>query len=135
MNQSLINPNAWIDQFLSEFDKGWRNAEPSFVPAVDVVEGPDAYRLRVELPGVTKENVNVEVKENRLLLNGKKEAVVQGEEGAYRYVEARYGTFSRAFELPRNAKSDAIEAEFKDGVLQLRIPKVDEAKPKSIVIK
>ena len=68
-------------------------------------------------------------------LSGRKGAVGQGEEGRYRYVESRSGGFSRTFELPRNVKADAIEAGYKDGVLQLRVPKADEAKPKTIEIK
>jgi HSP20 family protein len=102
---------------------------------VDVVENSDAFVLRAELPGVAREDINVEVKDNRLVLSGKKEAVQRGEEGKYRYVESRYGTFSRSFELPRNVKADAVEATFKDGALTLRIPKVDEAKPKAIEIR
>lgn len=135
MNKTLINPTAWIDRFFDEFDQCGCAERTGFVPAVDVVEEKDAYVLRVELPGVPKENLNIEVKENRLIMSGRKEAVGQGEEGRYRYVESRSGDFSRTFELPRNVKADAIEAGHKDGVLQLRIPKADEAKPKTIEIK
>jgi HSP20 family protein len=126
----------WIEQFFNDFDRGLATpASPSYVPAVDVIEHADAYEVRAELPGVARENINVEVKENRLVLSGKKEAVVKSEEGRYRYVESRYGAFSRSFELPRNVKSDAIEATFKDGALTLRIPKADEAKPKTVEIR
>jgi HSP20 family protein len=135
MNKALINPTAWIDQFFDDFDKGWRREPVAFAPAVDIAEQADAYLLRVELPGVSKDNLTLEYKENRLLLGGRKDAVVQGEEGRYRYVESRSGGFSRVFELPRNVRTVAIEAEYKDGVLQLRIPKVEEAKPKSISIR
>lgn len=135
MNTALINPTAWIDQFFDEFDKGWRRGQPDFVPTVDVLEERDAFLLRAELPGVTKENLTVEVKENRLVLSGKKETVAHSEEGKYRYAESRTGAFSRTFELPRNVRSEAIEAEYKDGVLQLRIPKAEEAKPKAVIIK
>ena len=135
MNKSLINPTAWIDQFFDDFDKGWRRDQAGFAPTVDVAETPDAYVLRAELPGVSKENLSLEIKENRLHLSGRKEESAGGEEGRYRYVESRYGAFARVFELPRNVKSDAIEAEYKDGVLTLRIPKVEEAKAKSISIR
>jgi HSP20 family protein len=134
MTYAVTNPSTWIDQFFTDLDRNWRGAN-SFVPAVDVVENSDAFVLRAELPGVAREDINVEVKDNRLVLSGKKEAVQRGEEGKYRYVESRYGTFSRSFELPRNVKADAVEATFKDGALTLRIPKVDEAKPKAIEIR
>jgi HSP20 family protein len=125
----------WIEQFFSDFDRGVTNTVPTFTPAVDVVEEKEAYVLRAELAGVAREDINVEVKENRLVLSGKKEAVQRGEEGKYRYVESRHGSFSRTFELPRNVKADAIEATFKDGALTLRIPKADEAKPKTVEIR
>ena len=102
---------------------------------MDIVEDKDAFVLRAELPGVARENISVEVKDNRLVLSGKKESAELGEEGKYRHVESRTGGFSRTFELPRNVKSDAIEASFKDGALTLRIPKADEAKPKAIEIR
>lgn len=128
----------WIEQFFNDFDRGIAaNARggASFVPAVDVVEQKDAYVLRAELAGVAREDINVEVKDNHLVLSGKKDVVERVEEGHYRYVESRHGSFSRTFELPRNVKADAIEATFKDGALTLRIPKADEARPKSIEIR
>jgi HSP20 family protein len=134
MTYAVANHSNWVDQFFNDFDRNWRGAA-NFVPAVDVVEEPAAYVLRAELPGVARENITVEVKENHLVLSGKKEAVQRGEEGKYRYVESRHGSFSRTFELPRNVKADAVEANFKDGALTLRIPKADEAKPKSIEIR
>ncbi|HAO99534.1 MAG TPA: hypothetical protein DCQ83_05770 [Fibrobacteres bacterium] len=135
MTTALIHPTAWIDRFFDDFDRGYPAARSNFAPAVDVVQDRDAYVLRAELPGVTKDNINVEVKENRLVLSGRKESTTQGEEGKYRYVESRYGQFVRTFELPRNVKSDAIEAQYKDGVLNLRIPKAEESKPKAVEIK
>jgi HSP20 family protein len=137
MTYAVAHPSNWIEQFFNDLDRGFTSSgrKHEFVPAVDVVENKDAYVVRAELPGVAREDINVEVKENRLVLSGKKEAVSQGEEGKYRYVESRYGVFSRSFELPRNVKSDAIEATFKDGALTLRIPKADEAKPKAVEIR
>jgi HSP20 family protein len=138
MTYATARTANWLDQFFHDFDRGsFANVRttPSFVPPVDVVEDESAYVLRAELPGVAREDIKVEVKENRLVLSGKKEAVSRGEEGKYRYVESRHGEFSRSFELPRNVKADAVEATFKDGALTLRIPKADEAKPKSIEIR
>jgi HSP20 family protein len=135
MTYTVANPVNWLDQFFSDVDRSWRAQAPSFRPAVDIAEDKDAFFLRAELPGVAKENISVEVKENRLVLSGKKEAAELGEEGKHHHAETRHGTFSRAFELPRNVKADAIEAAYKDGVLALRIPKADEAKPKSVEIR
>src|SRR5690606_21427385 len=79
--------NNWIDQFFNDFDRTFSvsgRAAASFVPAVDVVEQKEAYELRAELPGVAREDISVEVKDNHLVLSGKKEAVARGEEGHYR---------------------------------------------------
>jgi len=135
MTTAIINPAAWINRFFDEVDRGWPQTRSAFAPAVDVAEDPDSYRLRAELPGVAKENLSVEVKENRLVLSGRKEAKTEKEDRRYHYRETNYGEFSRVFELPRNVKADAIEAEYKDGVLELRIPKVEESKPKTVEIK
>lgn len=135
MNYTVANPVNWLEQFFSDVDRNWRAQVSSFHPAVDISEDKDAFVLRAELPGVAKENINVEVKNNRLVLSGKKEAVDLGEDGQSHHVESRLGAFSRSFELPRNVKADAIEAAFKDGVLTLRVPKADEAKPKAIEIR
>ena len=135
MYATLSRPNVWLDRFFEEFDRSASHERTGFAPVVDVAETAEAYVVRAELPGVAKENLNVEVKENRLILSGKKEASLQREEGRYRYSESRTGSFSRAFDLPRNVKSDAIAAEYKDGVLSLTIPKVEEAKPKTVDIK
>ena len=135
MNANCVRPNPWLDRFFDEVERGFTPERSNYVPAVDVVETADAYNVRVELPGVPKESLTVEVKDNRLVLSGRKEAVAQSEEGRYRYSESRSGNFSRVFQIPRNVKSDAIEAEHKDGVLNLRIPKAEETKPKTVEIK
>ena len=136
MNNSLVyNPAKWLDQFFNEFDTGF-TAKSGFAPAVDVVEEKEDYVLRAELPGVAKENIKVEVKENRLTLSGKKEnAWTDKSAGEYRYAESSHGSFARVFELPRNVSGEAIKAEYANGVLLLRIPKAKEALSRSIEIK
>lgn len=133
MTYAVANPVNWIDQFFKDLDRP--HVAPGFVPAVDVVENADAYVLRAELPGVARENISVEVKENQLVLSGKKETVQRAENDGYRYVETRSGSFSRRFELPRNVKADAIEATYRDGVLELHIPKAEASRPRAIEIR
>lgn len=135
MNNALVyNPGTWLDQFFTDFDKGWARKN-DFAPAVDVVEEKEDYVLRAELPGVAKENIKVEVKENRLTLSGKKENSWADKSGEYRYAESSFGSFARTFELPRNVSGEAIKAEYNHGVLTLRIPKAKEALSRSIEIK
>ena len=135
MNNALVyNPAKWLDQFFNDFDSAG-SAKQGFAPAVDIVEDKEEYLLRAELPGVPKENIKVEVKENRLTLSGTKESFRKENQGEYRYLESSYGSFSRAFELPRNVQGGDIRAEYVNGVLTLRIPKAKEALSRSIEIK
>ena len=144
MTNANYSPATWLDQFFTDFDKAVGVNRRSFNPAVDIVEEKEDFVLRAELPGVAKENIKVEVKENRLTLSGRKENGSVGNAGGapggeaprgeYRYAESTFGTFARSFELPRNVQGDAIRAEYKDGVLTLRIPKAKESLAKTIVI-
>ena len=139
MKTILYNPNNWLDQFFSDVEKDWKASaaeKPSFAPTVDVAEVDNAYILKAELPGVAKENIKIEVRENRLILSGSKESHIEKkEEGKYYYSEARSGNFSRSFDLPRHVQADAITAENVNGVLTVKIPKAQDAQPKAIEIK
>ncbi len=132
-NALVYNPAKWLDQFFTDFDSNL-TAKPGFSPAVDIVEDKEEYLLRAELPGVPKESIKLEVKENRLTLSGTKESFRKQEQGGYRYVESGYGAFSRSFELPRNVQGADIKAEHANGVLTLRIPKAKEALSRTIEI-
>ncbi len=135
-NSHVYNPATWLDQFFSDFDKvAVGNTKGNFNPNVDILEEKENFVLRVELPGIPKENIKVEVKENRLILSGKKESSTEQFEGQYRHVESKVGPFSRSFELPRTVSGDDIRAEYQNGVLVLKIPKAKEAQSKSIEIK
>src|SRR6185295_17244812 len=98
-NAMIYQPSTWLDQFFNDFDKAWGgSAKKNFLPAVDIAEEKEDYVLRVELPGVAKENIKVEVKENRLTLSGKKENTWEKHQGEYRYLESSHGEFARSFE-------------------------------------
>ena len=131
-NATVYNPAKWLDQFFTDFDRA--AVKNDFAPAVDIVEEKEDFLLRAELPGVPKENIKIEVRENRLTLSGSKESTHKGDKGEYRYLESSYGSFSRTFELPRNVSGDAIKAEYANGVLTLRIPKAKESLSRTIEI-
>jgi len=136
MSKALIyNPISWMDRFFEDFERGTVPARVNFAPAVDVVEDKEAYHLRAELPGVKREDLNIEVKDNRLAVSGKKENAWEERKDGYRYFESQYGSFNRSFELPRNVKADAIEAKYEHGVLTLTIPKAEAAISKTIQVK
>ena len=141
-NSIVYNPAAWLDQFFNDFERSPGSSKSNFRPAVDILEEKEDFVLRAELPGVPKENIKIEVKENRLTLSGTKESVAGNREGSaekrageYRYVESAFGTFSRTFELPRNVSGDSIRAEYANGVLTLRIAKAKETLSRTIEIK
>ena len=106
----------------------------SWMPTVDISEMENGFEIRAELPGVSENDVNVSVTDNRLTIKGEKRQEEETEEKNYHRVERRYGSFQRSFTLPRHVDSDGIKAQFTDGVLTLEIPKVEVAKPTEIPI-
>jgi HSP20 family protein len=102
-----------------------------FTPAADVHETADEYLVKVDLPGVKSEDVNVEVTDNVLSISGSR---VPAETGGAQLIERPYGSFARSFTLPQGVDADSIEAGYTGGVLELRIPKPTEHKPKRIAI-
>ncbi len=103
-------------------------------PAVDVLESKDSYLIRAELPGMKKEDIKVEVKDGALVLSGERKSEKPAEGVEYRHVERVAAKFWRSFSLPETAKQDGIEATYKDGILEVRVPKAEEAKPRQIEI-
>jgi HSP20 family protein len=103
-------------------------------PAVDVLESKDAYLIRAELPGMKREDIKVEVKDGTLVLSGERKSEQPAEGVDYRHVERIAAKFWRSFSLPETAKQDGIEATYKDGILEVSVPKVEKAKPRQIEI-
>lgn len=121
------------DLFDSQEDSS-DSKETAWTPSVDVAESETGYEVRAELPGVSENNVNVSVTDNLLTIKGEKRQEEKSEDNNYHRVERRYGNFQRSFTLPRNVETGDIKAGFKDGVLTLNIPKVEEAKPTEVQI-
>ena len=107
----------------------------SWVPAMDVVETEDKVLLRAELPGLTQEDVELTVENNVLTLSGNKKFEHEETEGHYRRLESRYGSFYRSFTLPSTVDQERIDANFRNGVLEIELPKAEKAKPKKIAVK
>ena len=103
-------------------------------PAVDVLESKDSYLIRAELPGMKKEDIKVEVKDGALVLSGERKSEKPAEGVEYRHTERVAAKFWRSFSLPETAKQDGIDATYKDGILEIRVPKAEEAKPRQIEI-
>lgn len=126
-----------FDRLMREFDEEWTwpSARRGWMPALDVHETDDEYTVTVELPGARKEDITVEFSEGVLTVRGEKKSEREEKQEKRRFVERRYGTFSRSFSLPGDADGDRIEASFQDGVLTLTIPKSEAARPRTVSIK
>jgi len=107
----------------------------AWTPAVDIAEHDDEYLVKVELPGVNKDEVKITVESNILTIRGEKKQEKEIKKENYHRVERSYGSFQRSFTLPTTVKSDKIDASYKDGILSVSLPKAEEAKPKQIEVK
>lgn len=101
-------------------------------PAVDIYETADTLVIKAEIPGVEKDDISVEVKENALYLKGERKFEKEVKEENYHRMERSYGSFKRIFQLPTSVDENKIKANFKDGVLEIKIPKAEETKSKQI---
>ena len=110
-------------------------ATAEWVPVVDIVEDDKEYLVKAELPEVTRDNVHVTVENGRLILKGERRFEKEESGKKYHRVERSYGTFLRSFNLPEDADAEKVEAEFKDGVLFVHLPKLEKAKPREIEVK
>jgi len=106
----------------------------NWLPAVDVAETPEGLSLYAELPGLSKEDVDISLEDHTLTIRGERKFEKDVKEENYHRIERSYGAFSRSFTLPANVRNDDVKATFKDGVLTIQIPKVEEAKPRKIAI-
>jgi HSP20 family protein len=106
----------------------------AWTPVVDIHETDDGYVIKAELPGVAKDDVSIDIHENTLTLRGQRQHESAVKDERYHRVERAYGTFQRSFVLPAMVDQDKVQATFKDGVLELHLPKNEAAKPKRIAI-
>ncbi|MFN0158596.1 MAG: Hsp20/alpha crystallin family protein [Bacteroidota bacterium] len=104
-------------------------------PAVDIAEHDTEYVVKVELPGINKDDVKITMQNNILTIRGEKKQEKETKESNLYRVERAYGSFRRSFTLPATVKGDKIEASYNDGILSITLPKADEAKPKQIEVK
>ena len=111
--------------------------EPSTLwqPPVDVEELSDKYLVHVEVPGMKLEDIKITLEDNRLVIRGAKTRTEEKKDATYHRVERLFGSFERAFTLTHAVKSDKIDAIYKDGLLEISVPKAEEAKAREIPIK
>jgi len=109
-------------------------AVANWYPPTDIYETKDGYVLKLEVPGLKKEDLNVEMKGNVLTIKGERKEEKEIKEENYHRIESFCGTFCRSFSLPENIDAESIAAAMKDGVLELKIAKAEDKKTKNVAI-
>ena len=105
-----------------------------WTPAVDIYENNDSVVVKAELPGVERDQISVEVKDGILTLRGERKFEKEVKEESYHRIDGSYGNFQRSFSLPVSVEPDKVTARFKDGVLEVILPKKEQARPKQIQV-
>ena len=105
-----------------------------WVPAMDLVESSDHFVLRADLPGMSEEDIQIELEDGTLTVSGERKAEHEQREEGFHRVERSFGAFSRSLTLPKGIDADAVSASFDRGVLEIRIPKPEARKPRRISI-
>lgn len=124
-----------LEDFFSSDTRFFGEPVTSLMPLMNIEETKDAYRISIEVPGMEKDDIDIEVKDNVLTISGEKKEEVKSEDSTFYRRERRFGKFSRSISLPNDINVDGIDAEYKNGVLMLTLPKTEEAKPKKITVK
>jgi HSP20 family protein len=119
-------PGATSSEGLFTFD---------WTPSVDIAETAEAFEIKAELPDVKKEDVKVSVEDGELRISGERKREKEEKGKKIHRIERSYGSFMRTFTLPPNVDDTKLSAEYKDGVLNVRLPKTEQAKPKAISVK
>src|SRR3954451_10187475 len=106
-----------------------------WVPAMDLTEADDQFVLRADLPGLGEDDVSIEIQDNTLTVSGERKAEHEERQRGWYRVERSFGRFSRSLTLPEGVDADAVSAGFDKGVLEVRIPKPEQRKPRRVAIK
>ncbi|MBF0532200.1 MAG: Hsp20/alpha crystallin family protein [Candidatus Omnitrophica bacterium] len=144
--EGAMSPFTELDHLQREMNRLFDVSFPRFLdgdttllgsqwaPAMDVYDSKDDIVVKADLPGLTKDEIEINIQENMLTIKGEKKKATDVREDDYVRTERYYGTFHRTIMLPSEIKAEAAKANFKNGVLELTLPKKEEAKPKQITV-
>lgn len=129
-----------MDRWFEDFFGDGRNfltatTTGEVAPAIDIWETKDALRAKIDIAGIDPKDVDINVSGDLLTVSGEKKQEELNENDNYIYRERRYGSFRRSFRLPTWANAERVDAQYKNGSLELSIPKKEEAKPKTVQVK
>jgi len=136
----LVKPEPFSQEFDRLFSRlfdtsGGTMSSQRWVPAMDLIEADDHFVLRADLPGLSQDDVSIEVQDGNLTIAGERAAEHERSEQGWYRVERQFGRFSRSLTLPEGIDPDAVTAEFDRGVLTVRIPKPERRQPRRVEIK
>ena len=130
MMQELIGADPF-----SQLSRGMVGESTSFLPSFEVKETKDSFIFKADLPGVKEDDLEISLSGNMLTISGQRQEEKKDEGDRYYAYERSYGSFTRSFTLPEGADAEHVQAELKDGVLTLVVPKKPEVQPKRIAVK
>lgn len=138
--QNNFNRQSYVDDVFNNFFNEisslsyptLSSSDRTLSPRTDIIENDLEYRLELELPGVPQDNIDIKVDSNILTIEGTKEKISENKDLNYHMQERYYGSFYRSISLPSNINEEHIEAKFKDGILQIKIPKKEHSTAKKI---
>jgi HSP20 family protein len=127
-----------MNRIFEDTGRGWRGDEAtsttSWSPAVDIYETESEIVVKAELPGVDKKDISLNLEKNVLTLRGERKFEKETKQENYHRIERSYGSFSRSFTIPASVDEERIRADYKDGILDIALPKKEQVKPKQIPI-
>jgi HSP20 family protein len=147
LTQSRKSGLAPVDRLRNEFERGLQNlwndgmqlenvfSSGDWIPQVDVSESEDGLQVKVDLPGIKPDDVEISVSDGRMTIQGERKEEKETKDKSYRRVERSYGSFYRVLDLPPGTDADNVSAAAEDGVITITVPKSAEAKAKTIKIK
>lgn len=126
--------NDLFGDFFGSWDEEAGVPSRVWTPRADISETDEEYRVMLDLPGVSKDEVDISVENQRLIVQGERKEEKREEDENYLRVERTHGSFYRSFPLPQAAELDHAQAEYDNGMLTIHVPKAEERKPKKISI-
>lgn len=135
--RELMNVHEQLNRVFDEdLRKNYQDLEyGNWAPAVDLREEENQFVIQADMPGMKKEDIEINVESNLLTIRGERRFESEVKKENYHRIERAYGKFARSFTLPTRVVTDGIAATYKDGILEVAIPKAEESKPKKITVK
>lgn len=129
------NLEDYINRFFGDLGTDLGMVSRDWMPDMDVRETEGEYIVEADIPGMTREDIHLEVVDNTLTVRGERTQEEESKKGDFHRIERRYGSFLRTVEIPGGFDSEKVDAEFKNGVLKVKLPKLEETKAKRIEVK